>query len=76
MREVLLAHDSVLVSYVEALLREARIEFAVLDRHLATTHLLTGSVPQRVMVHPAQWHRARDILQSAGLGEHLVDDLS
>jgi hypothetical protein len=74
MREVLTAHDNVLVSFVEALLREAHVDFVVLDRHLATTQLLAGSVPQRVMVHPAQWQRARDILRDAGLAEHLADE--
>ncbi len=74
MRLVLMAHDVVLVSFVEALLRDAHVDFVVLDRHLATTQLLTGSVPQRVMVHPGQWHRARGILQDAGLAEHLVED--
>ena len=74
MREVLLAQDSVLVSFVEALLRDASIEFAVLDRNLHSIHLAPGNTPQRVTVDPAQWARARKILLDADLGAYLVED--
>lgn len=71
MREVLLAQDSVLVSYVEALLRDAGIEFAVLDRNLHSMHLAPGWAPQRVMVDGADWERARRVLSDADLGAYL-----
>lgn len=69
-----MAHDAVLVSFVEALLRDARVDFTVLDRNLAATHLFTGLLPQRVMVPPEQWQRAYRILHDAGLAEHLVSE--
>lgn len=74
MREVLLAQDSVLISFVEALLRDAKIEFAVLDRNLHSMHLAPGWAPQRVMVKAEHWHRARKVLLDAELGAYLVKD--
>lgn len=71
MREVLLAQDAVLISYVEALLRDAGIEFAVLDRNLHAMHIAPGWAPQRVMVREEQWERARRVLLDAELGPFL-----
>ncbi len=74
MREVLLAQDSVLISFVEALLRDAGIEFAVLDRNLHSMHIAPGWAPQRVMVKDEQWQRARQVLLDAELGAFLTKD--
>lgn len=74
MREVLLAQDSVLISFVEALLRDAGIEFAVLDRNLHSMHIAPGWAPQRVMVREEQWNRARQVLIDAELGAYLSKD--
>lgn len=74
MREVLLAQDSVLISYVEALLRDAGIEFAVLDRNLHSMHIAPGWAPQRVMVPAEQWIQARRVLEGADLGRFLTKD--
>ena len=74
MREVLLAQDSVLISFVEALLRDAGIEFAVLDRNLHSMHLAPGWAPQRVVVEADQWERARQVLLDAELGPYLSKD--
>ncbi len=74
MREVLLAQDSVLISFVEALLRDANIEFAVLDRNLHSMHIAPGWAPQRVMVNAEQWERARQLLLDAELGAFLTKE--
>ena len=74
MREVLLAQDSVLITFVEALLRDANIEFAVLDRNLHSMHIAPGWAPQRVMVKSEQWDRARELLLAAELGAFLPKD--
>jgi hypothetical protein len=74
MREVLLAQDSVLITFVEALLRDANIEFAVLDRNLHSMHLAPGWAPQRVMVKVEHWHRARQVLLDADLEPYLTKD--
>jgi hypothetical protein len=74
MREVLLAQDSVLITFVEALLRDANIEFAVLDRNLHSMHIAPGWAPQRVMVNAEQWDRARQLLLDAELGPYLTKE--
>lgn len=74
MREVLLAQDAVLLSFVEALLRDAGIGFTVLDRNLHATQLAPGWAPQRVMVETHQWHRAHELLRDAGLGAFLAKE--
>jgi hypothetical protein len=73
MREVLLAQDGVLVSYVEALLRDAGIEFAVLDRNLHSMQIVPGWMPHRVMVRADQSQRAQQILRDAGLQDYLTE---
>jgi hypothetical protein len=74
MREVLLAQDSVLITFVEALLRDANIEFAVLDRNLHSMHIAPGWAPQRVMVNSEQWEQARQLLLDAELGPYLTKE--
>lgn len=74
MREVLLAQDSVLVSFVEALLRDAGIEFAVLDRNLHSMQLAPGWAPQRIMVDPEHYAQARRVLSDANLQAFLSKD--
>lgn len=74
MREVLLAQDSVLITFVEALLRDANIEFAVLDRNLHSMHIAPGWAPQRVMVNAEQWELAHQLLLDAELGPYLTKE--
>lgn len=74
MREILLAQDSVLVSFVEALLRDAGVEFAVLDRNLHSMHIAPGWAPQRVMVSSDHFDRARRVLIDAELQAFLTKD--
>lgn len=72
MRALVLTDDSVLVSYLEALLADAGIGVVVLDRNLSQLHGAVGRVPQRVMVPEEVWHRARMVLIDAGLGKWIV----
>lgn len=74
MREVLMAQDNVLISFVEALLADAGIEFAILDRNLHSMQLAPGWAPQRVMVKEEQWAQARRILLDADLGAYLAKE--
>lgn len=74
MREVLLAQDSVLVTFVEALLRDAGVDFAVLDRNLHSMHIAPGWAPQRVMVAPEHFEKARRVLIDAELQAFLTKD--
>ena len=50
MREVLRTNDAVLLSFVEALLTDARIGFLVLDAHTASVEGSILAIPRRVVV--------------------------
>lgn len=70
---LVLTNDVVLVSYVESLLREARIASVVLDRNLSGLHGAVGLVPQRILVDKDDWAAARMLLVDAGLAAWIVD---
>lgn len=73
MRELLRTNDTVLLSYVAALLSEAAIGFAVLDQH--TSLNLGGDMDlfrRRVMVAEEQYAEAARTLREAGLGHELT----
>lgn len=70
---LVLTNDVVLVSYVESLLREARIASVVLDRNLSGLHGAVGLVPQRILVDKDDWAAARMLLVDVGLAAWIVD---
>jgi hypothetical protein len=69
MREVLRTTDAVALSYAQALLRDANIEFATLDAHISAIEGAIGAFPRRVAVEPEDYTAARDLLTQAGLDE-------
>lgn len=73
MRELVLSDDIVLVSYVEALLKDARIEVTILDRGVSGMPGAIGAVPQRIVVSDERYEEARRILTDAGLSTHLAE---
>lgn len=66
--EIVRTDDAVLVSYVEALLRDRGIAPVVLDRNLSHLHGAVGLQPQRIVVASDDWAAARLLLIEAGLG--------
>lgn len=74
MKRLVETNDPVLLSYVEALLRDAGLEPAVLDRHMSLLEGSIGVLPRRVMVADADWQRAADVLAAAGLDEWVRRD--
>lgn len=73
MRELILTSDSVLVSFVETLLKDAGVEVHVFDRNLNALNGAVGPAPQRVMVAPEEWDRAKRVLIEADLGQWIVE---
>ncbi len=71
MRELLKTNDPVLISYVEALLKDAGIAAAVLDRNMSVIEGSLGILPRRVLVADDDWNQARRVLREAELGEAL-----
>ena len=71
MRELLRTSNPVLVSFVEALLREAGIAYHVAD---VNTSSIEGSIsifPRRVLVAENAAERARELMIDAGLASEL-----
>ncbi len=71
MKELLRSNDPVLLSFVSALLKEAGIEFIVLDTNMSVMEGSIGILPQRVLVEEGAVDRARTLLTEAGVGNDL-----
>lgn len=73
-KEVLRSNDVVLLSFVDALLKDAGIEHAVLDGNMSITEGSIGIFPRRVCVAEDEWMQARRILTDAGLEENVCKE--
>lgn len=65
-------NDIVLISVIEALLREARVPLFVADAHVSAMEGSIGAFPRRVMVPEDHAAQARRLLRDAGLGAELA----
>lgn len=74
MKELLRSNDPVLISFVSALLEEARVGFTVADLNMSVLEGSIGALPRRVLVEEDQLSRARRILTEAGIGHDLAED--
>jgi hypothetical protein len=74
MRTLVATNDPVLLSFVEALLRDQAIEFVVSDRYISIVEGSIGAFPRRLQVSPQSWDEARTLLKDAGLGAWISDD--
>lgn len=73
MKELLRTNDIVLISAVEAILREEGIGFFVADQHMSVLEGSVGFLQRRVLVVDDEFDEARSILTEAGLGGELRD---
>jgi hypothetical protein len=71
MIELLRTNDTVLLSYIDALLAGEGIDCVILDQHTSVLEGSIGAIPRRVMVAEADAPRARLHLADAGLGHVL-----
>ena len=74
MKELLRSNDPVLLSYVSALLEEARIDFIVADLNMSVLEGSIGALPRRVLVESGRLGQARNVLTEAGIGHVISDD--
>lgn len=74
MRLIVRANDPVLISFVEALFREAGIAVHIADTHMSVTEGSIGVLPRRVLVLDEEWARAAQLLEEADLGQWIVRD--
>ena len=73
MKEIIRTNDQVLISYVEALLRDAGIQFMVADQNMSVLDGSIGALPRRVLVADDDAEEARGILTDAGIAGEMRD---
>lgn len=71
MEEILRTNDIVLISFVQALLRDAGIDHFVADQNMSVIEGSLGVLPRRVLVAADAAENARRLLRDAGVGEEL-----
>jgi Putative prokaryotic signal transducing protein len=71
MIELMRTNDAVLISWVEALLRDSDIAHFVADQNMSILDGSIGVLPRRVMVDADEEERARKLMRDAGLGDNL-----
>ena len=72
MEELLRTNDIVLISFVEALLRDAGIDHIVVDQNMSVIEGSLGVLPRRVLVVSDSAAAARRLLTDAGVGAEIV----
>jgi hypothetical protein len=71
MEELLRTNDMVLISFAEALLRDADIDALVVDQNMSVIEGSLGILPRRILVPSEQIESARQLLRDAGIGAEL-----
>jgi hypothetical protein len=71
MIELFRSNDPVVISFAEALLRDAGIEHATVDQNMSIVEGSIGILPRRVLVLRSRHEDARRLLSEAGLGREL-----
>ena len=71
MRELVRTNDAVLLSFIEALLKERDIGHIVLDGNMSVLEGSLGILPRRIMVEEERYDEARRVLDNAGLDNEL-----
>ncbi len=72
MEELLRTNDVVLISFVEALLRDAGIDHLVVDQNMSVIEGSLGVLPRRVLVVSDAAGEARKLLEDAGIGAEIT----
>jgi hypothetical protein len=71
MKELVRTNDAVLISFVEALMRDAGIGYLVADQNMSVLDGSLGILPRRIMVDADAIERAKKILADAGIGNEI-----
>ena len=66
MIELVRTNDAVLISFIEALMRDAGIGYLVADQNMSVLDGSLGVLPRRIMIDAA-----RRILSDAGIGNEI-----
>jgi hypothetical protein len=73
MIELVRTNDPVVISFIEALLRDAGIDHFVADQNMSILEGSLGVLPRRVMVTGDDFDAARRLLREAGIAEEMRD---
>lgn len=71
MLELLRTTDPVLISFVDALLKDAGVPHLVADTHMSVLDGSIGILPRRILVEESWLDQAQRILRDAELGHEL-----
>lgn len=71
MEELVRTNDPVLISFIESLLKEEGILYAVADQNMSLLEGSLGFLPRRVLVDSDRVEDARKLLVDAGIGGEL-----
>lgn len=72
MEEILRTNDAVLLSFVEALLKDAGIPTQIFDQNMSVIEGSIGILPRRLLVPTGEAEEARAVLGEAGMGAELA----
>jgi hypothetical protein len=72
MKELVRTNDPVIISFIEALMRDAGIGFMVADQNMSVLDGSLGILPRRILVEEDELERARAILADAGLANEIT----
>lgn len=67
MKELIRSNDPVLLSYVDALLKEANIAHEMADLHMSIMDGSIGALPRRVLVGDGDFEAAREVMRAADI---------
>jgi hypothetical protein len=71
MKELVRTNDAVIISFIEALMRDAGIAFIVADQNMSVLDGSIGILPRRILVDEDELERARTILADAGIANEI-----
>lgn len=71
MTEIIRTNNLALISFVEALLKEAGVRYLVADAHASAMDGSIGALPRRILVDSDRETEARRLLAAADLGGEL-----
>jgi hypothetical protein len=74
MVEVLRSNDFVIISFAQAVLRDAGIDYFLADLHISSAEGSIGAFPRRLQVGADDLRQAQRVLREAGLRSWLVGD--
>jgi hypothetical protein len=73
MVEIIRSNNTVLLSFVEVLLRDAGIHAVIVDANMSVLEGSIGVLPRRLLVDDDDEQRARRVLDDADLGAWVRD---